>query len=229
MPLILNIDTATEYAGVCLSRDGKLVAKREHELQHEHAAFLQPAIQEIMQETGITLSSIDAVAVTGGPGSYTGIRVGLASAKGICFALNKPLIILNTLAVIAQAALEEWQKLNPFNKEPLILYPMIDARRMEVFCVKYNQKLWALEESEALILSDAFFAGLGDQEKIIFCGSGAAKMGAFILPDNCTIIGSQHAVNHMITKSEQAFKVANFAHLAYSEPLYVKEFYQKTK
>ncbi len=228
MPLILNIDTATEYAGVCLSRDGAILAKREHELQREHAAFLQPAIQELVQETGISLNSLDAVAVTGGPGSYTGIRVGLASAKGICFALNKPLIILNTLAVIAEAALEAWEKINPLHTDSIILYPMIDARRMEVFCGKYNQQLLALQESEALILSDAFLADLIHSEKIIFCGNGAAKLGNFALPKNTAIINSQHTVNQMINQSEMAFTTNNFADLAYVEPIYVKEFYQKT-
>ena len=108
MPLILNIDTATEYAGVCLSKNGVLLAKREHDLPKDHASFLQIAIQEILVETNESLHNIDAVAVTGGPGSYTGIRVGLASAKGICFALNKPLIIINTLAVIANSALQAY-------------------------------------------------------------------------------------------------------------------------
>ena len=110
MALLLNIDTATSYAGVCISRDKTILASRSHHQQKDHAAFLQPAIQEILKEAAISLNEIDAVAVTGGPGSYTGIRVGLASAKGICYALNKPLIIVNILAVIANAALENAQK-----------------------------------------------------------------------------------------------------------------------
>lgn len=227
MPLILHIDTATEYAGTCLSRDGIILAKKEHELQREHAAFIQPAIQELMQETGISLKALDAVAVTGGPGSYTGIRVGLSSAKGICFALNKPLIILNTLAVIAQAALEAWKKLNPLLTDPIILYPMIDARRMEVFCGKYNQQLLALQESAALILSEVFLRDLIHPEKIIFCGNGAHKLEAFTLPNNTSILINQHTVNHMITLAEWAFFNHNFADLAYAEPIYIKDFYQK--
>ena len=119
MPLLLNIDTATEYAGICLSDNGNCIGKEEHLDQKNHAAFLQPAILKIMEKTGKKIHEIDAVAVTGGPGSYTGIRVGMSSAKGLCFALNKPLIVINTLIVIAQAALKaHWvpffNRLTPF-------------------------------------------------------------------------------------------------------------------
>lgn len=110
MALILNIDTATSYAGVCISKDQKVLASQSHQNQKDHAAFLQPAIEAIMKEANCNLKDIDAVAVTGGPGSYTGIRVGLASAKGICYALNKPLIIVNTLAVIANASIKNSAK-----------------------------------------------------------------------------------------------------------------------
>ena len=106
MALLLNIDTATGYAGVCLSKDSKVLASQSHQHQKDHAAFLQPAIEAILKEAGCKLNDIDAVAVIAGPGSYTGIRVGLASAKGICYALNKPLIMVNTLAVIANAAIQ---------------------------------------------------------------------------------------------------------------------------
>ena len=110
MALLLHIDTATSYAGVCISRDKTILASRSHHQQKDHAAFLQPAIQEILKEAAISLNEIDAVAVTGGPGSYTGIRVGLASAKGICYALNKPLIIVNTLAAVSYTHLDVYKR-----------------------------------------------------------------------------------------------------------------------
>ncbi|NKQ99540.1 tRNA (adenosine(37)-N6)-threonylcarbamoyltransferase complex dimerization subunit type 1 TsaB, partial len=103
MPTILHIDTATERAGVCISQDGRVLHQFESLEQKNHAAFIQPAIQNLLLESGLTLPAVDAVAVTSGPGSYTGLRVGLASAKGICFALDKPLILLNTLKVMASA------------------------------------------------------------------------------------------------------------------------------
>lgn len=227
MALLLNIDTATGYAGVCLSKDGRVLASQSHQHQKDHAAFLQPAIEAIMHEGGYQLKDIDAVAVTGGPGSYTGIRVGLASAKGICYALNKPLILVNTLAVIANAAIENTPQ-NELEKDA-IFYAMIDARRMEVFAGIYNQKLLELDNTRALILDNVFFEGLNCHSKVIFCGDGAQKVEQFTLPFNYSIDNSQHDVNHMVTLSEVKFIANDFANLAYAEPLYIKEFYQPTK
>lgn len=224
MALILNIDTATGYAGVCLSKNNTILECQSHQHQKDHAAFLQPAIEAIMKEAGYQLKDIDAVAVTGGPGSYTGIRVGLASAKGICYALNKPLIIVNTLAVIANAALANID--NKAQEKDIVLYAMIDARRMEVFAGKYNLQLLELEKSHALVLDNAFFEGLNCHSKVIFCGDGAKKVEQFTLPINYSIDNSQHNVNHMVTISEAKFIANNFANLAYAEPLYIKEFYQ---
>ena len=224
MALLLHIDTATTYAGVCISENGKPLAIRSHAAQKDHASFLQPAIEEICSETGYKLQQIDAVAVTGGPGSYTGIRVGLASAKGICFALNKPLIIINTLAVIANAAKEDIAAEE--QTEDCIFYPMIDARRMEVFAGMYNQKLLAMSQPCPIILNQDFFDQLNCHSKVIFCGDGVQKIQQFTLPKNYTISNSQHSVNHMIAIAEKEFSGKNFADLAYSEPIYVKEFYQ---
>lgn len=227
MALLLNIDTATSYAGVCISRDNTILASRSHQQQKDHAAFLQPAIQEILKETGISLSEIDAVAVTGGPGSYTGIRVGLASAKGICYALNKPLIIINTLAVIANAALENTSK--TVLEKDTVFYAMIDARRMEIFGGIYNLELLLLKNAHAIILDNVFFDELNCHSKVIFCGDGAKKLEQFTLPINYSIDNSQHNVNHMVIISESEFKAKKFADLAYAEPLYIKEFYQPTR
>lgn len=227
MALLLHIDTATSYAGVCISENGKILAVRSNAAQKEHASFLQPAIEEIFSASGYHLNQIEAVAVTGGPGSYTGIRVGLASAKGICFALNKPLIILNTLAVIANAAIE--QMASEGGSEDDIFYPMIDARRMEVFAAKYNRELLAISEPSPIILEQAFLDDLNCHSKVIFCGDGASKLQSFILPKNHTISISQHSVNHMVAIAEKEFLAKNFADLAYAEPIYVKEFYQPIK
>lgn len=227
MALILNIDTATSYAGVCISKDQKVLASQSHQNQKDHAAFLQPAIEAMMKEANCHLKDIDAVAVTGGPGSYTGIRVGLASAKGICYALNKPLIIVNTLAVIANASLENNAKTSL--EKDTIFYAMIDARRMEVFAGKYNQQLLELDSASAVVLDSVFFEGLICHSKVIFCGDGAKKIEQFTLPINYNIDNSQHNVNHMVMISEAKFKEKNFADLAYSEPLYIKDFYQPIK
>lgn len=227
MALLLNIDTATGYAGVCLSKDSRVLASQSHQHQKDHAAFLQPAIEAIMHEAGYLLKDIDAVAVTGGPGSYTGIRVGLASAKGICYALHKPLIIVNTLAVIANAAIENITETSIENDT--IFYAMIDARRMEVFAGMYNQKLLELGNASAIVLDALFFEGLNCHSKVIFCGDGAKKLEHFTLPINYSIDDSQHNVNHMIRISEAKFIANDFANLAYVEPLYIKDFYQPIK
>ncbi len=229
MPLILHIDTATDYAGVCLSQDGKLVAKQEDDNQKNHASFIQVAIQHILLKSKRTIKQIDAVSVTGGPGSYTGIRVGLSSAKGICYALDKPLIILNTLQVIAASALEEIKSKKIFPNLSFQIYPMIDARRMEVFAGIYNQNLVAIGNTEALIIDDSFFASLNQAQNIAFCGSGSIKINKDQLKEGQIIINTQHAVNQMIELSETAFSDQHFSNLAYSEPIYVKDFYNTQK
>ena len=225
MALLLHIDTATEYAGVCLSGNSTIIGIEENNNPKNHAGFLQPAIQKIMQQSGKTLQDLDAIAVTGGPGSYTGIRVGMASAKGICFALNKPLIVLNTLQVIAQATLKAMQQEDQFPEPGFLIYPMIDARRMEVFAGIYTEDLTPVGESAALVLEKEFFASLTSNFSIVFCGNGSLKIPVEFLGSTRIVSPAQHNVNHMITLAEQAFSHNEFADLAYAEPLYVKEFY----
>lgn len=133
MPLILHIDTATNYASICISKDDVVLGFEENAEQKNHASFLQPAIKAMFAKCNFNLSDIDAVAVTNGPGSYTGLRVGLASAKGLCFALNKALILLNTLQVMAAASIESKKE----EDIDILFCPMIDARRMEVFTALY--------------------------------------------------------------------------------------------
>ena len=139
MSLILNIDTATEKAHVSLSNDAVILQSLYNESQKDHAGFLQPAILRLVKDAAVSLKNIDAVAVTAGPGSYTGLRVGMASAKGICYALQKPLIALNTLEVMAASALYHpgIHAANPVD----LFCPMIDARRMEVYTALYNRQL----------------------------------------------------------------------------------------
>jgi len=229
MPLILNIDTATDYAGICLSDNGNCIGKEEHLDQKNHASFLQPAIHQIMEKTGKKFKELDALAVTSGPGSYTGIRVGMSSAKGLCFALNKPLIVINTLLVIAQAALEEQVTLGNEIDSNTVFCPMIDARRMEVFTGVYNWNLKEIKESGAFILEECFFKEFLIQQKVIFCGSGAKKIENNLLKSNMQTSKSQHIVNQMIKHSEAAYFADNFANLASVEPLYIKEFYNTKK
>src|SRR6187549_617972 len=169
MALILNIDTAVDVASICLAKDGKVLSIAKNESQKDHASWLHIAIKEIFEKNNLKLGSVDAVAVTGGPGSYTGLRIGLATAKGICYALNKPLIILNTLLVMAYAAKDESSDL---------LCPMIDARRMEVFTAIYTKELQIVKEPVAITLNENSFAEYFTNSSICFFGNGSNKFHA---------------------------------------------------
>jgi tRNA threonylcarbamoyladenosine biosynthesis protein TsaB len=225
MALILNIDTATEHASVCFSKQGQVIAIAESKDQKNHAAFVQPAIGELASQHSINLQSIDAVAVTAGPGSYTGLRVGMASAKGICYAIQKPLILINTLEVMAQAMMQAGGPLT----EQTLLCPMIDARRMEVFCAIYNQSFIALEPARALILEPGAFGSFLNEGPVLFSGSGAAKLKPLVAHPNAYFYDSQHTAGDLAARAWLAFQSGRFADLAYAEPLYVKEFFDTSR
>jgi tRNA threonylcarbamoyladenosine biosynthesis protein TsaB len=165
LPIILNIDTATELASVCLSNNEQILAEKENAIQKEHASFIHLAIQQAVEQAGKSLKEIDAVAVTAGPGSYTGLRVGMATAKGLCYALSKPLIAINTLEVMTHGAITGQQ--NTFTPDTLFC-PMIDARRMEVFTSLYNSSLEDVLAPCALVLDSFFFKKWLEEGKIFF-------------------------------------------------------------
>lgn len=225
MPLLLNIDTATEHASVCISNNEHILGLIESTEQKNHASFVQPAIEELLSRQGYTLSQVDAVAATAGPGSYTGLRVGLASAKGICYALQKPLILVNTLEIMAQAVLSYYEKTGEKIPSNAILYPMIDARRMEVFTAIYTSSLEQLKEPYALIIDQHSFDEALSEQPIIFSGSGHEKVKSLISHPSAIFCGVQHNASHLAAKAVKAYLSGHFADLAYSEPLYVKEFF----
>jgi tRNA threonylcarbamoyladenosine biosynthesis protein TsaB len=219
MPLILNIDTATEHASVCISNNGVVNAIKKSTEQKNHASFIQPAIQSMMDELGMALSQLDAVAVTKGPGSYTGLRVGLATAKGICYTLNKPLIALNTLEVMAYAA-------KPLLIDASTLFcPMIDARRMEVFTAVYDFQFHIVVPPVAMILDEYSFTELLEKYHIIFSGSGHHKFKSILNNANAIFSDIVYDASHTIPLAEEYFAAKKFADTAYCEPLYLKEFF----
>ncbi|MBL0884565.1 MAG: tRNA (adenosine(37)-N6)-threonylcarbamoyltransferase complex dimerization subunit type 1 TsaB, partial [Chitinophagaceae bacterium] len=220
MSYFLNIDTATEQASVCLSEDDRVLEMLISTDQKNHASFLQPAIQSLLQKTGLSLTQIDAVAVTGGPGSYTGLRVGLASAKGICFTLNKPLIIINTLEVMALAAMEGENK-----EEKFLICPMIDARRMEVFAAVYDQTLQIIMEPQPMILDPDSFSEILQKQSVLFFGSGAEKLKGILSHPNLRFKTGHHHAGHLAQMVLKPFADQSFADIAYSEPLYLKAFF----
>ncbi|GAC1438630.1 MAG: tRNA (adenosine(37)-N6)-threonylcarbamoyltransferase complex dimerization subunit type 1 TsaB [Sediminibacterium sp.] len=230
MALLLNIDTATGYAGVCISRDGDIVQMLESHEQKNHASFVQPAIQQLLEQTGYRLNNIDAVAVTAGPGSYTGLRVGLASAKGICFALDKPLILVNTLEVIAQSmiAVTGGQE-HAINNQPILLCPLIDARRMEVFTAVYDLSLTEIYAPQAMVLDENSFSSLLSSHRILFGGSGHQKLKQILIHPNAAFTNNGHHVNNLAQLAHRLFIAGTFADLVYSDPFYVKEFFNPHK
>jgi tRNA threonylcarbamoyladenosine biosynthesis protein TsaB len=221
MALILNIDTATEHASACLSKDGQVLAMQSNPNQKDHASFIQPAIQRIMSAAGCELSSIDAIAVSNGPGSYTGLRVGLSTAKGLCYALNKPLILINTLEIIATAAIEPAGK----GATSYLFCPMIDARRMEVFTAVYDDQLKQIAAPTAMVLDENSFLQLLEQHNIIFSGSGAAKFEKITSHSKAKFLQVKHDASHMQTIAQKMYLLKSFADKAYSEPFYLKEFF----
>lgn len=226
MALILNIDTATEYASVCLADNGAVIEMRSNAQQKDHASFIQPAIKSITEATGIPLKNVDAIAVSNGPGSYTGLRVGLSTAKGICYALDKPLILINTLEVMATAIIEASLNTNMIDQQLPVLYcPMIDARRMEVFTAAYDQALQEMIAPSAMILNETSFEEVLMKHTIIFSGSGAKKFSNICNNNNAYFIDAQHDCSHMTRISEKMNLLKSFADKAYSEPLYLKDFF----
>jgi tRNA threonylcarbamoyladenosine biosynthesis protein TsaB len=222
MALILNIDTATETARISFARDGIVLQSLHNTSQKDHASFLQTAIQQLAQSAALQLTDVEAIAVTAGPGSYTGLRVGMSGAKGLCYALNKPLITVNTLEVLTVAAIQQCDL-----QDGTLYCPMIDARRMEVFTALYTQTLTSVLQSCAMVLDEGSFTEQLAQHKVIFFGSGAAKWQQVCKHSNASFAVVSGIDSAMANLSEQYFKNQNFANLAYSEPFYIKEFQDK--
>lgn len=220
MSLILNIETAVDTASVCLAKDGEALQFAANEQQKDHASWLHVAIAKILNEAGYVLADLLAVAVSIGPGSYTGLRISLSTAKGLCYALNIPLIAVGTLDMMALAANDE--------KGDMIC-PMIDARRMEVFTALYDKKLQQIIGPQAMLLNENSFAEQLFSNKIIFSGNGSNKLQQIISNDNALFSSVQSNASHLAQLSDKSFIKKEFADLAYVQPLYLKEFYSPAR
>ena len=221
MSWILQIDTALETASVSIAFDGKLVAEKLNTTQKDHASFLQPSIVELLAVAAISINQIDAIAVVNGPGSYTGLRVGMASAKGLCYALNKPLITIGSLELLAAVAIEQINE----KGESILFCPMIDARRLEVFTAIYDQHMNVMTVPCAIGLTENLFVNWMLKKRLYFFGNGAPKWKLICSNDNAHFITVEN--NNVIVSSLANIKYnkKEFASLAYSEPAYLKEFY----
>lgn len=220
MNLILNIDTSGNTAHVSLAEDGKVIADLFNKDQKDHAAFLQPAIKNILQKTDISIHDINAICVTFGPGSYTGLRVGMASAKGLCYSLNIPLITISTLEVLAQTAI------NSISENRFLLFaPMIDARRMEVFTALYDADLQPVMPPKNMIIETTSFQSYLNNQKIIFSGDGSHKWKQICNHSNAEFFDISLSSHSLGILSYQKFIRKEFSDVAYTVPLYLKEFY----
>jgi tRNA threonylcarbamoyladenosine biosynthesis protein TsaB len=221
MALILCLETATQVCSVALCRDGVVIALRESIEYNSHSSLITIFVEEVMKEGGFQLQDLDAIAVSKGPGSYTGLRIGVSTAKGFCFALDKPLLAIETLEGAAV-----YQSLNnPLCVGNALLAPMIDARRMEVYTALFDQEGVRLKDTSAEIITADYFTAYPDRQILLF-GDGAFKFTELfegnpwvtIFPDRL------FSASYLALLAEERFKNRQFEDLAYFEPFYFKEF-----
>jgi tRNA threonylcarbamoyladenosine biosynthesis protein TsaB len=223
MSLILQIETATTSCSVALAKDGKVLTARTINQRNIHAEVITVFIDEILTENGFTFQQLDAVAVSSGPGSYTGLRIGISTAKGLCFSLDKPLIAVETLQAMAAGYLQRFKK--PVEQK-FLLCPMIDARRMEVYAALFDQDLNRIEATSAAIIDQESFKTALEQHTIIFFGDGAAKCRA-VLGHHLNAVFIDDFFNEaadLTTLAAEKLKLKAFEDVAYFEPFYLKDF-----
>ena len=229
MPLILLIDTAQQTATIAIGNADGIIAAVQSDNQMNHAAFIHKAIKNVLQTAGITIHNIDAVAVSNGPGSYTGLRVGLSTAKGLCYTLHKPLILINTLEIMAAAMIVEFEPRAEDDMLPFLYCPLIDARRLEVFTAIYDKNLQETMPPQPVLLTNESFGEQLLTHKILFSGSGAEKFENIITAKNAffnTLTNTIYAQNNI---AQNYYGLQRFADVAYSEPYYLKQFYDTRK
>lgn len=212
---ILNIETATKNCSVALAKEGKTIFSKEiAEEGYSHAERLHVFIEEIIKEVGITLQDLSAVAVSQGPGSYTGLRIGVSAAKGLCYALNIPLIAIDTLQALAsQVTISNG-----------LIIPMIDARRMEVYSAVFSPNLEQKREVLAEIITENSFENL--QETLYFVGDCAEKCKSVLTKENYIFLDEivYPSAKEMSFLSFEKFKKSDTVDVAYFEPYYLKDF-----
>ncbi|UMB59244.1 tRNA (adenosine(37)-N6)-threonylcarbamoyltransferase complex dimerization subunit type 1 TsaB [Lutibacter sp. A80] len=215
MAYLLNIETATKNCSVSLAKDGKTIALKElNDGGYSHAEKLHEFIKAVIDEAKISLSDLNAIAVSKGPGSYTGLRIGVSAAKGLCFALNIPLISINTLQSLAQSI--------PTDKGYVI--PLLDARRMEVYSAVYKQNN-NVRSVQAEIIDETSFNEYLSKDTVYFLGDGAEKCKNSILHKNANFIDNKFpSANEMSALSYIKYKKNDIEDVAYFEPFYLKDF-----
>jgi len=218
--MILQIETATTVCSVALANQGKILAVKQLNERNVHAEAITLFIQDVLNEAGVKYKDLHAVAVSCGPGSYTGLRIGVSTAKGLCFALDVPLIAIETLEAMAYGIIASKQY------SDILLCPMIDARRMEVYTALYDLAGNPVEAVSAKIIDENSFAEQLAHQRILFFGDGAGKCEA-VLGANVNALFMPDFVNsavHLTQKAFEKYQQQQFEDVAYFEPHYLKEF-----
>ena len=219
-PLILCLDTATDICSVALARAGEVIAYRENSDGNSHARILLPFVEEVLSEAQVKPQELAAVAVSMGPGSYTGLRIGTSTAKGLCYAMEIPLIAVPTPQIIAAGA----QKNLPENTN-VVFCPMLDARRMEVFTAQYDLNLNPLNNVQAVVVDENTFSEPLKNQKVIFCGNGAGKCRPlYENHPNAIFDLTPVSARNMAGIALKKFTGNQFEDLAYFSPLYGKDY-----
>jgi tRNA threonylcarbamoyladenosine biosynthesis protein TsaB len=220
LAVILNIETSTKVCSVGLAVHGITKALKETREVNSHAELLTLFSKEVINEAGYSFANIEAVSVSMGPGSYTGLRIGVSTAKGFCYANDKPLIAIKTLKAMATGMI------NQVEDDIFLVCPMIDARRMEVYTAVYDHQLKCINKTEALIISPESFNELLKDHKLYFGGDGAAKCEEVLSHQkNATFLSSFFpSAKYMASLSEEKFNNSQFEDMAYFEPFYLKDF-----
>ena len=226
MALILSIETGTDVCSVALANDGELMALRESDEGRDHAKKVALFVDELLRETGVQPSDLDAIAVGKGPGSYTGLRIGVSFAKGMCYALNIPLIAVGSLDALTEVAREDYDAgiLDVEEGEwgSAYLCPMVDARRMEVYTQVFDNSGCQLSDVVAEVVTEESFASWREKGRIVIFGNGASKC-AEILSD-AIVVSVAPSARGIVRLAEEAFNAEKFEDIAYFEPFYLKEF-----
>lgn len=216
MSIILNIETATKNCSVCIANNGEVIAAKElNNGNYSHAEVLHPFIVDILDESGLTSKDVDAVAVSKGPGSYTGLRIGVSAAKGLCFAFDKPLISIDTLTSLSYS----------ISVDKGYIIPMIDARRMEVYAAVYDENHQQIRGIKAEIIDENSYAEFLEKSKVYFIGDGSQKCKEIINHKNAVFIDDKFpSSKEMAQLSFDKYKKSDIENVAYFEPFYLKDF-----
>lgn len=216
MAIILNIETSTKNCSVCIAASGQILAMKEvNDANYSHAEKLHPFIVDVLKEAGLKVSDLNAVAVSKGPGSYTGLRIGVSAAKGLCFSIEKPLISIETLTSLAHS----------ITVDDGLIVPMLDARRMEVYSAIFTKQYAQTRAIKAEIIDATSFFELLEKQTIYFLGDGAMKCKEFITHKNAVFIDHKFpSAKEMATLSFEKYQNNAYENVAYFEPFYLKDF-----